>query len=529
MATRNLAVMFTDIKGFTARTSASTRDGVRSLLDEHDRLLRPVFRHFDGTIVKTLGDAFLVYFESPTDAVVCGLAIQSVLKKFNAAVSEEERIAVRVAINIGDVEMVDGDVLGEPVNIAARLESITDPGEVWFTEAVYLTMNRKEAPSAEIGERVFKGIPIPVRVYKVISDPPSEQILQIDRSVHLERGVPRIEGIGPTRAPGPSWRPWAAAVILTLLLGPLLGIFGYEAFTSWRTEKQIANLLAMDDPGAALEVMEAVLLERPDDRKIRELALFATEKHLERRLARGDDSAELLEWLSGEIRDKGYLDPLRPRLAQLEAEVTLKEAISGSGRDRAFWEAFRGLLDRHPKSVEVPLVAVDVLKASNRVSSVMLWPYELVVERGGLPGDPKLLESIFEACTDTLKSASPDSSYGERAHRLMRELFADRQEPWAYAALQEGEGLAVLNALEILNESGDERAREPFFIALRALSKADADEEQIETLRSIEDSRQASLVLEVMTATRPNMRAGISQEAKDAYRQLQTELQGRWR
>jgi adenylate cyclase len=72
VATQNLAIMFTDIKGFTERTSGSTREGMKSLLAEHDRLLVPVFQYFDGRIVKTIGDAFLVTFGSPTDAVLCG-------------------------------------------------------------------------------------------------------------------------------------------------------------------------------------------------------------------------------------------------------------------------------------------------------------------------------------------------------------------------------------------------------------------------------------------------------------------------
>jgi class 3 adenylate cyclase len=101
MATRNLAIMFTDIKVFTQRTSASSRDAMKALLEQHERLLLPVFAHFDGTVVKTIGDAFLVYFESPTDAVLCGVTIQEVLRQHNAQQAEDDRLEVRVAINVG--------------------------------------------------------------------------------------------------------------------------------------------------------------------------------------------------------------------------------------------------------------------------------------------------------------------------------------------------------------------------------------------------------------------------------------------
>ncbi|MCB4757061.1 MAG: adenylate/guanylate cyclase domain-containing protein [Elusimicrobia bacterium] len=192
MQTKNLAIMFTDIKGFTARTSSDSREGVARLLKEHDRLLVPVFRHFGGVIIKTIGDAFLVTFESPTDSVLCGLTIQEVLRQHNARVVEKDRIDVRVAINVGEVQLKEDDVLGEPVNLAARLEGITEAGEVYFTESVYLSMKRQEVPTAEIGERVFKGIPYPVRVYRVLLDPQSDQAKELTRQVELTEKGPVI-------------------------------------------------------------------------------------------------------------------------------------------------------------------------------------------------------------------------------------------------------------------------------------------------------------------------------------------------
>jgi class 3 adenylate cyclase len=218
MATRNLSVMFTDIKGFTERTSDETRRGVADLLEEHQRLLIPVFDYFDGTVAKTIGDAFLVYFESPTDAVLCGVTIQEVLRRHNANKKERDRLEIRVAINVGEVELKGNDVHGEAVNIAARLEGVTEAGEVWFTDAVYQTMNRKEAPSAEVGERIFKGIPYPVRVYRVIQDPNSSLAQVLASGIELTDQGPRLKGIrervngGPKGIP--SWVKWGGAAAL---------------------------------------------------------------------------------------------------------------------------------------------------------------------------------------------------------------------------------------------------------------------------------------------------------------------------
>lgn len=170
MATANATVMFTDIRGFTARTSRDTRVGLEELLRTHEQLLLPVIKHYDGRVVKTIGDAFLVVFESPTNAVHCGVVIQKRLREFNGAVPEEKKIEVRVAINSGEVALRGDDIFGEPVNIAARIEGITEAGEVYFTEATYLAMTKSEVPSSEVGTRRLKGIPEEIKLYKVLQD-----------------------------------------------------------------------------------------------------------------------------------------------------------------------------------------------------------------------------------------------------------------------------------------------------------------------------------------------------------------------
>jgi adenylate cyclase len=167
MKTANLAIVFTDIKGFTAQTSRQTLGENERLLDTHARLLTPLFQSFGGRIVKSIGDAFMVTFESPTNAVLSGVAIQDRLWLHNRQVGEAERFEVRVAINVGEVRLDHRDVFGEPVNIAARVEGMAEVGEVYFTEAVYLAMNKAEVPSVELGAFELKGIPGKVKIFKV--------------------------------------------------------------------------------------------------------------------------------------------------------------------------------------------------------------------------------------------------------------------------------------------------------------------------------------------------------------------------
>jgi class 3 adenylate cyclase len=171
LKTANLAIVFTDIKGFTERTSRQTHEENQRLLRTHHELLAPLFSAFGGRIIKSIGDAFLVSFESPTQAVLSGVAIQDRLWEYNRTVPESDQLHVRVAINVGEVRVETNDVFGEPVNIAARVEGITEPGEVFFTEAVYLSMNKAEVPSQEVGAYELKGIPGKIRVFRVPKGP----------------------------------------------------------------------------------------------------------------------------------------------------------------------------------------------------------------------------------------------------------------------------------------------------------------------------------------------------------------------
>ncbi len=173
--TVGLTVMLTDIKDFTAKTASQTREENRRMLALHDSLLMPVIEGFRGVRRKTLGDAFLVTFQSPTDAVLCGTGILDRLAAYNAKRDSADRIQVRVAISMGDVRLEkrspfsdEADVIGEPLTVALALEDLAAAGEVWLSDAVYLAMNRSEAQIEEVGPRPLKGLRDPRRVYRVV-------------------------------------------------------------------------------------------------------------------------------------------------------------------------------------------------------------------------------------------------------------------------------------------------------------------------------------------------------------------------
>lgn len=167
MRTENLAIVFIDIAGYTARTSSQTREENLRLLRRFDEVVRPLVRAYRGSVVKTIGDAYLLTFRSPTDALLCSMAVQDLIAETDAALGPADRFSIRAAVNVGDVRLEGSDVFGEAVNIASRIEGKAGPGEVWFSEAVYLSMTRSEVPSEEVGLAELKGIAEKVRLYRV--------------------------------------------------------------------------------------------------------------------------------------------------------------------------------------------------------------------------------------------------------------------------------------------------------------------------------------------------------------------------
>src|ERR671923_2751962 len=123
------AIMFTDMVGYSALAQRDDRLALQ-LLEEHRQLLREIFPRFNGAEIKTIGDAFLVEFNSALEAAQSAIEIQRALAKRNADAPAERQIQVRIGIHIGDVVHRAGDVYGDGVNIASRIESVAGPGGI---------------------------------------------------------------------------------------------------------------------------------------------------------------------------------------------------------------------------------------------------------------------------------------------------------------------------------------------------------------------------------------------------------------
>ena len=169
--------MFTDMVGYSALAQADEAAAL-AVLERHNRLLRTAFVKFRGREVKTVGDAFLVEFESALDATQCAMEIQRILRDYNAASAESWKIRVRIGIHVGDVVESEGDVLGDAVNIASRIQPLADPEGICLSQQVYdQIQNKISAPVVRLPPTELKNIHVPIAVYKLLqpwSAPPVE-------------------------------------------------------------------------------------------------------------------------------------------------------------------------------------------------------------------------------------------------------------------------------------------------------------------------------------------------------------------
>src|SRR6202011_3478088 len=135
-------------------------------------LIDPKIAEHRGRIVKTTGDGLLVEFASPVAAVRCAGEIQKAMREREGSLPEDQRIEIRVGINLGDVIIDEDDVYGDGVNIAARLEALADPGGVVISSAVFEQVRDRVPDSFEdLGEQQVKNIARPVRVYRLVQPP----------------------------------------------------------------------------------------------------------------------------------------------------------------------------------------------------------------------------------------------------------------------------------------------------------------------------------------------------------------------
>ena len=162
------AIMFTDMVGYSALSQRDDQLALE-LLEEHRELLRKIFAEFNGTEIKTIGDGFLVEFNSALEAAQCAIAIQRALAKRNADAAAERQIQVRIGVHIGDVIHRGGDVYGDGVNIASRIEQLAGAGGICVSMDVERQIrNAVETRFEKLAPTELKNISVPMDLFRIV-------------------------------------------------------------------------------------------------------------------------------------------------------------------------------------------------------------------------------------------------------------------------------------------------------------------------------------------------------------------------
>ena len=165
------AILNADVKGYS-RLMGEDEESTVHTLKAYRELFSDHTRHHRGRVVDSPGDNILAEFESVVDAVRCGLEIQKDLSDKNNRLPKERRMEFRIGINLGDVIHEEGRIYGDGVNVAARIESLADPGGICLSRSAYDQIKGKLKVGFEyLGEHPVKNISEPVRVYRVLTDP----------------------------------------------------------------------------------------------------------------------------------------------------------------------------------------------------------------------------------------------------------------------------------------------------------------------------------------------------------------------
>lgn len=170
--TRDITVMFTDLKGSTSIAETHGDFATRSLIKQHNEIVFPLIKKYNGTLVKSMGDGTMSYFPGPQDAVRAAAEIQKGMETFNLEKRAAIPILMRIGIHKGQGIVEKTDIYGDVVNVASRIEGQANPGEIYMSEEAYNALSDKsEIYCGFAKETPLKGKKEPVKLYKAFWNP----------------------------------------------------------------------------------------------------------------------------------------------------------------------------------------------------------------------------------------------------------------------------------------------------------------------------------------------------------------------
>ncbi len=215
------AILVSDVVGYSRLAGADEDRTLARLRALRSDLIDPTISVHHGRIVKRTGDGSVIEFRSVVDAVRCALEVQHAMVERNAGVAPDKRIEFRIGIHLGDVvEESDGDLMGDGVNVAARLEGIAKPGGICLSEQAYWQVrSRLDLKVSDLGATQLKNIVEPVRIYSLEVGQPAEA-----KPAPAATTPVKPESATPAPRPGGWLLRWPALAVLAALL--LLGVAG---------------------------------------------------------------------------------------------------------------------------------------------------------------------------------------------------------------------------------------------------------------------------------------------------------------
>jgi TolB-like protein/class 3 adenylate cyclase len=416
------AILVADVVGYSRLAGADEEGTLARLRALRSDLIDPNMAAHHGRVVKRTGDGIIVEFRSVVDAVRCAVKVQSSMVERNAGVSPDRRIEFRVGVHLGDVvEESDGDLMGDGVNIAARLEGVCDPGGIVMSSAAYeQARDRVKETFVDLGEKTFKNIARPVRVYaqKMGSDgvTPAPSIAPLEK-----RGPPRLSIVVLPFAniggdPEQEYFVDGVTESLTTDLSRISGSFVIGRSTAFTYKGKAVDLKQIGRELNVRYVLEGSVQRGGDRIRVNvQLIEAETGKHL---WAERFDKplADLFE----------MQDEIVARLAnQLEAELIAAEArrAEGTANPDSMDLYFQGRA-AYNRGVSPDLLAtarsfferaleadpsnIDALAGAARADLIDAWSYQT--------DDPRPLWATAEAKLSKALAAAPNNA---RAHRYM--------------------------------------------------------------------------------------------------------------
>ncbi|WCJ58502.1 adenylate/guanylate cyclase domain-containing protein [Fontisphaera persica] len=262
---RLAAIMFADVCGYSRIMGENEQRAMRILACFDDVFTRQLQQH-EGRLIKRLGDGILAEFYSAVAAVQCALSVQRALAEHNAQAPPEDQFQVRIGVHLGDVLVSGGDILGDGVNVASRIEPLAEPGGICISQDVYHQVhNKMEIQAVSLGPQQLKNIQRQIEIYRVLV---AAAECQSAATVSAEESQPDNPPVPPSVEPGEpvaarrrKW-PWVVAALFGLLL--LLALVAallqqVQSQRAQRAEKEARQLLNQGETERARRLLENTL------------------------------------------------------------------------------------------------------------------------------------------------------------------------------------------------------------------------------------------------------------------------------